>query len=357
MHAAEDLAVQLEDVARQGRIAAYWTRDLGVTGHHYAQAVAYGQRALALLHGDVVLRMTTQLYLSYAYYHLGAYHAAVTLLTEALDALAELPPQARLGAALPAGVIRHSLVQSLTELGQFADGSRYGHEAVQLAEAAGHAFSLYQACRSLATLYLCQGAFDRAIALLERTLALCQEADVPYGVPHTISRLGWAYAQAGHPTAALAYLEQAGQLAASHQTDAGYAMWLVLLSEGYVAVGRLSAAVPLAHEALAMAQDRQERGVQGYALRLLGALTAQGTALDVVAAARYYQQALALAEELGMRPLAAHCHCGLGTLYATTGQQEQARTALATAIELYRDMEMTFWLPQAEAALAQVEES
>ena len=66
-------------------------------------------------------------------------------------------------------------------------------------------------------------------------------------------------------------------------------------------------------------------------------------------------QALALAEELGMRPLQAHCHRGLGTLYATTGQREQARTELSTAIEMYRAMEMTFWLPQTEAALAQVE--
>ena len=64
-------------------------------------------------------------------------------------------------------------------------------------------------------------------------------------------------------------------------------------------------------------------------------------------------QALALAEELGMRPLQAHCHLGLGTLYVKTGQREQARTELSTAIELYRAMDMTFWLPQAEAALAQ----
>jgi hypothetical protein len=56
-----------------------------------------------------------------------------------------------------------------------------------------------------------------------------------------------------------------------------------------------------------------------------------------------------------MRPLQAHCHRGLGTLYGATGQREQARTELAVAIELYRAMDMTFWLPQAEAALAQVE--
>ena len=68
-----------------------------------------------------------------------------------------------------------------------------------------------------------------------------------------------------------------------------------------------------------------------------------------------YCQALTLAEGLGMRPLVAHCHHGLGTLYGTLGHREQARAALSTAIALYRAMDMTFWLPQAEAALAQVE--
>ena len=55
-----------------------------------------------------------------------------------------------------------------------------------------------------------------------------------------------------------------------------------------------------------------------------------------------------------MRPLLAHCHHGLGTLYAQIGQREQARAALSSAIELYRSMDMTFWLPQTETALAQV---
>ena len=99
----------------------------------------------------------------------------------------------------------------------------------------------------------------------------------------------------------------------------------------------------------------QERGHQAYALRLLGEIAAHRFPPDVDEAATHYCQALALAEELGMRPLQAHCHRGLGTLYARTGQRDQARTALATAIELYRGMDMTFWLPQTEAAQAQVE--
>jgi tetratricopeptide (TPR) repeat protein len=76
---------------------------------------------------------------------------------------------------------------------------------------------------------------------------------------------------------------------------------------------------------------------------------------DAAQAEAHYQQALTLADELGMRPFQAHCHLGLGRLYAKGEQREQARAELATAIALYRAMEMTFLLPQAEAALAQME--
>jgi hypothetical protein len=63
---------------------------------------------------------------------------------------------------------------------------------------------------------------------------------------------------------------------------------------------------------------------------------------------------MTLADELGMRPLAAHCHLGLGTLYARVGRLEQARAELSAAMALYRAMDMTFWLSRAEAALTQV---
>ena len=40
---------------------------------------------------------------------------------------------------------------------------------------------------------------------------------------------------------------------------------------------------------------------------------------------------------------------------STAAARQQARTELSTAIEMYQAMEMTFWLPQTERALAQVE--
>ena len=113
--------------------------------------------------------------------------------------------------------------------------------------------------------------------------------------------------------------------------------------------------MPLARQALELARDGRERGCEAWALRLLGEIHSHQDFLDADQAAAHYQQALALAEELGMRPLQAHCHRGLGMLYAKIGREEPTRTALFAAVELYRSMEMTIWLPQAEAMLAQVE--
>jgi tetratricopeptide (TPR) repeat protein len=102
------------------------------------------------------------------------------------------------------------------------------------------------------------------------------------------------------------------------------------------------------------ASRTRDQGDTAWALRLLGEIHAHRHPPQAELAEAAYREALALANKLGMRPLQAHCHRGLGTLYAGQGQQEQARAALATAIALYRDMAMTFWLPQAEAVLARV---
>ena len=50
-----------------------------------------------------------------------------------------------------------------------------------------------------------------------------------------------------------------------------------------------------------------------------------------------------------MRPLQAHCHLGLGKLYRQAGRPDEARAELSTAVAMLREMEMTYWLPEAEA--------
>ena len=160
--------------------------------------------------------------------------------------------------------------------------------------------------------------------------------------------LGHAYALSGRVAEALPFLEEAASMVRS-----GQAMYTARLSEAYLLAGQITKARTLAGQTLALARDRKERGFQAWAL--LGAIASQNDPLETESGEAYYRQALALAEELSMRPLVAHCHLGLGKLYAKIGQREQGRAELSAAIALYRTMEMTFWLPQAEAMLVQVE--
>lgn len=52
-----------------------------------------------------------------------------------------------------------------------------------------------------------------------------------------------------------------------------------------------------------------------------------------------------------MRPLMANCHLGLVELHHRTGDQPRAEEHLAIATTMYREMDMGFWLEEAEAVL------
>ena len=191
--------------------------------------------------------------------------------------------------------------------------------------------------------------------LLERAVGICQDADLPAYFPWMAAALGAAYTLAGRVADAVPLLTQALEQTTATEMAGFQALCSLSLGEAQMLAGRLEEAQALAERALTLARQHQERGNEAYALRLLGDIAARREPPESEQAEAHYRQALALADELGMRPLVAHCHHGLGTLYAKIGQREQARTELSAAIELYRAMEMTFWLPQAEAALARIE--
>ena len=135
----------------------------------------------------------------------------------------------------------------------------------------------------------------------------------------------------------------------------GHALVLTELSEACLLVGRVDEASALAARLLEISHTHTGHGYQAHACRLLGEIARRRESPDIDQAATHYRQALSLAEAVGMRPLQAHCHLGLGTLFATAGQAEPARAELSTALKMYQAMAMTFWLPETEAALAQVE--
>jgi tetratricopeptide (TPR) repeat protein len=189
---------------------------------------------------------------------------------------------------------------------------------------------------------------------LDQGLALCRAAGDRNWLKPIAADLGFASALQGRLAAGRVLVEEA--IRESIRTGAlGYRSRLFAqLSEVWRLAGRGEEAGQHAGQALDLARQQKERGHEALALHQLGAVHAHADPLDAAQAEAYYQQALALAEELGMRPLQAHCHLGLGTLYAKLGRRGQARTELFAAIDLYRAMDMTFWLPQVEAALAQV---
>jgi hypothetical protein len=102
-----------------------------------------------------------------------------------------------------------------------------------------------------------------------------------------------------------------------------------------------------------LTRDGGQRGYEAQALQLLGEVAAGHDRPDY--AEGHYHDALALAEELGMRPLVAHCHLGLGKLSRRTGKRQEAQEHLTTAATMCRGMGMTSWLEQAQAEMRQLQ--
>jgi class 3 adenylate cyclase/tetratricopeptide (TPR) repeat protein len=353
---AETLAQTCGDPLRLGLVYVDMGANCWLLGDA-ERAIDYGQRALALAAtlGHVGLQARAHYILGQAYYDVGDYARAVESLGQNVEMLQGELLSERFGANGSVAVgSRAWLNWCHAELGAFMEGFAMAEEGLQIAETVNSPFSLGDACNGVSALYLRQGDVQRAIPVLERGMGLCQSWHIPLFLTWQAGALGVAYALEGRVAAGLALAEHGMELAMARGRARVLPLMVSRLSEAYLLAGRLEEARQRAVQAVELARQYKQRGWQAWALWLLGESTASQASPEGESAAGHYRQALALAEALGMRPLQAHCHRGLGTLYARQGQQEQARTALSTAIELYRAMEMRFWLPQAEATLAQM---
>jgi len=204
-------------------------------------------------------------------------------------------------------MVRTWLASCLAELGEFAEGVARGEEAVRMAESVDHPFSMTQAYFGLGELYLRKGDLHKALSALERSLGLCQVANILTWVPTVAAALGYAYTLSGCVAEALPLLMQAVEQDTSAGIPAGHSRRVAYLSEAYLLAGHMDKAAALARRALAFARDLNARGYEAYAFRLLGEIHSHQDPLEVEPAEAHYRQALALAQELGMRPLVAHC--------------------------------------------------
>jgi tetratricopeptide (TPR) repeat protein len=158
----------------------------------------------------------------------------------------------------------------------------------------------------------------------------------------------------GRPADALPFLEQALEQATSMKLMQSQALRLTRLGTAYLAANRTADALRAARQALELSRARKERGDEAYALSLLGEIASYCDSADIGTAKARYGEALNLADELGMRPLVAHCHLGLGKHNRRSGNRGQAKEHLTIATAMYREMGMIYWPEQAEAELGQL---
>jgi tetratricopeptide (TPR) repeat protein len=314
--------------------------------------MAAGQQAFALTAalGDSALQIQASYFLGQTNFAIGDFGRAAELLRQNVE-----PADREPGTPSADWRIQSQawLARTLSDFGAFAEGRRHGEEALHLATIEGLGSTPIVAHGCLGLLYLAQGDLDPAIRVLEQGLALCRASGYRAGfLQASAAALGYASALQGHLAEGLALLEEAISESIRMGALLNRSPWVAWLSEVCRLAGRGEEASQHARQALDLAQQHKERANEALALHQIGTVQAHADPPDAEQAEAYYRQALA--EELSMRPLVAHCHLGLGTLYAKMGHRERARTELSTAIDLYRAMDMTFWLPQAEAALPQV---
>jgi len=237
----------------------------------------------------------------------------------------------------------------LSELGEFNEGIVRADEGTRIAGTVDQPWAVAMAYWGVGYLHCRKGELDEAIAALERFVGLCRDWNLPMLSPIAASLLGYTYALRGRVSEALPLLEEAMEQAAADGNMMFYVAWL---GEGCLLGGRADEATRFARRALDLAREHKGRGCEAHAVWLCGEIASRRDPSDAEQADASYHQAMALAEELGMRPLVAHCHLGLGKLSRRTGKRDQAREHLTIATAMYREMDMPYWLEQAEVEMS-----
>ena len=354
---AEALAEAAGDRRRLGWVSAYRAHYCRNVVDHQ-QAVEAGEQAIAIAAelGDLSLRVTATDTAAGSYHEMARFARAIELLRANLVALHGALAHDRHGQIVAPSVSSRTLLgYCLAWQGEFAEATLHAEEAVRIADAFGHPQTVQFACVSAGLPYIIRGDASRSVALLERALAIGRDIGQRAPAPNLLAFAGQAYTLAGRVGEAVSMLERSLETAAARRHRACTSIWTCWMAGAYLRAGRHTEAEQTAVRAIELARNHRERGFEGYALHQLGDVVAAGEALATARADEAYQQALVIAEELGMRPLQAHSHLGLGKLYRRIGRPDEARAELATAAGMLREMGMMFWLPEAEKELAQAD--
>jgi tetratricopeptide (TPR) repeat protein len=306
--------------------------------------------------GDFPLQVTVNLYVGAACIAAGEIGQAEEHLENTVRLLEGDRVRERFGLhGFPAAIARSYLAWALAERGDFDGAIARGQEGVDIADAAHHAYSLAYVCWGLAVPHVVRGDLVEAARVLERATSLCREWNLPLIGSLVSGLLGLARARSGRVADGVALLQEA---VASHELTFGSGVWHSLnvtwLGEALLLSNRLDEAQSVAERSLALTRKFKHRICEPWALRLLGEIASRRDVPDGVSAEGFYRQALALAEELGMRPLVACCHLGFAKHYRRAGMRCEAHEHLTTAATLCREMNMPGWLQDVEAEMRHV---
>jgi class 3 adenylate cyclase/tetratricopeptide (TPR) repeat protein len=351
LHAAEGLARALGDPHRLGRIATFMVAQCVQTGD-YDEAVRFGHEALSLARtlGDRSIEVVATFFLGSAHAARGAFSDALTLLERNVALEGDLRLE-RFGAPVMQSATSGAwLADVLSQLGRFDEAIGQAETAVAIAEAADHPLTRYHALLGLGLAHLRRGDFPHATQTLERGHDLCRRWRFVVGTPFLAATLGAAYALAGRADEARPLVAGAVEEFRRRPHHTRPALILLCAGTTYLSAGRIDEAASHAREALGLTRRLGARGSEAHALCLAGDVASAGGAED---GEGDYREALARATELGMRPLVAHCHLGLGKLYRRTGDEAKAEEHLTTAVAMYREMGMGFWLEKAGMQLSE----
>ncbi len=348
---AEAIAIALNDRRRLGWLSAYLAAYFcNVFKPREAERAGLRAMAIADERADLPLQVMSHFFLGLAYVYACRFRESIELLSWNIDRLQGEAVHERFGEpGIPAVFSRSYLVRALADLGRFDEGFARGEEAVRLSESSDFPFSLASSLEGLGYVHLRRGEIPQAIALLERGAQICEQWQLHLSYYMVQSYLGYAYALAGR------IAEATPLLAASAAIDLGLhpALRVTMQGEAHLLAGRLDLTQQCVDRALALAAVGEEDGSRAWTLRLAAEVALARGLRGADQAIAHYREALTLAEALEMRPLLAHCHLGLGKLFRAVGRPDEAQGELSTTISMLSEMGMAFWLPQAEAELAQ----
>ena len=352
---AEALARSLGDRLRLGRVLGRFAYNLGSIGDlDGAIESADRARALAVEAGDARSHVSSNVVLARARYARGVYRLAMEPIREN-DAIARETSEHSRSVKVNISFSRTWGVLALTELGEFAQAIARGVEALERSAAENGPHGDVWARLGVGRLYLVKGDLARAIEVLEPGLPMCEvEGDLAVYFSRTAASLGGAYALAGRLDEALSLLDRAERHAETIRFAYGHALVVATLAEAKLLAGDVSGAAVTAHQALTLSRRHRQRGWEAWARRGLADITARKEPFDLATVETRFRDAITLAHELEMRPLLAHCRCGLGTAYAGANRKELARTELESALGEYRAMAMPYWVTRAESMLSDI---